>query len=125
MPRNDAAAPGHVWPGFRIHAIDVVQPPGIGIPPIADIDAHQTIVTAAPAAKIAAETPKKARWDSMGSTLAVLVVAAPPDARLVAPLGRAVEPLVHAPEAVESARIGGIGMVDGAVLAHERAQARP
>src|SRR2546428_7513909 len=55
----------------------------------------------------------------------VLVVAAPPDARLVAPLGGAVEPLVHAPEAVQSARIGGIGVVDNAVLEHERAHARP
>jgi hypothetical protein len=55
----------------------------------------------------------------------VLVVAAPPDARLVAPLGGAVEPLVHAPEAVQSARIGGIGVVDDPVLEHERAHARP
>jgi hypothetical protein len=31
MPRNDAAAPGHVSPGIRIHAIDIIQPPGIGI----------------------------------------------------------------------------------------------
>src|SRR5437868_11248913 len=55
----------------------------------------------------------------------VLVVVAPPGARLVAPLGGAVEPLVHTPEAVQSARIGRIGVVDGAVLEHERAQARP
>src|SRR5262245_44719406 len=61
----------------------------------------------------------------LGSALAVLVVAAPPDAGLVAPLGGAVEPLVHAPEAVHSARIGGIGVVDDAVLEHERAHARP
>jgi hypothetical protein len=38
MTRNDAAAPGHVCPGIRIHAIDIVQPPGIGIPPICKID---------------------------------------------------------------------------------------
>jgi hypothetical protein len=56
-----AAAPGHVCPGIRIHAIDIVQPPGIGIPLIADMDAHQTIVAAALAAKSSAETPKKAR----------------------------------------------------------------
>src|SRR5262247_2548500 len=62
MPRNNAAAPGHVCPGIRIHAIDIVQPPGIGIPPIADMDAHQTIVTVALAAKSSAETPKNARW---------------------------------------------------------------
>ncbi|MGH2824925.1 MAG: hypothetical protein ACRDLY_18265, partial [Thermoleophilaceae bacterium] len=64
MPRTDAAAPGHVCPGIHIHAIDIVQPPGIGISPIADMDAHQTIVTAALAAKTNAETPKKACWDA-------------------------------------------------------------
>jgi hypothetical protein len=64
MPRNDAAAPGHVCPGIRIHAIDIVQPPGIGIPPIADMDPPQTIVTAALAAKRSAETPKKAREEA-------------------------------------------------------------
>jgi hypothetical protein len=58
MPRNDAAAPGPVCPGIRIHSIDIVQPPHIGISPIADMDAHQTIVTAALAAKSSAETPK-------------------------------------------------------------------
>jgi len=63
MPRNAAAASGHVCPGILIHAIDIVQPPGIGIPPTADMDAHQTIVTAALAAKSSAETPKKARWE--------------------------------------------------------------
>src|SRR5438034_11312422 len=60
-----------------------------------------------------------------GSPLVVLVAEAPPGACLVAPLGGAVEPLVHAPEAVESARIGGIGVVDDAVLERERAHARP
>jgi len=63
MPRNEAAAPGHVCRGIRIHAIDIVQPLGIGISLIADMDAHQTIVTAALAAKSSAETPKKACWD--------------------------------------------------------------
>src|SRR5262245_7920623 len=57
--------------------------------------------------------------------LAVLVVAAPPETSLVASLGRAVEPLVHAPEAIQSARIGGIGVVDDAVLKRESAHARP
>jgi hypothetical protein len=56
MPRNDAAAPSHVCPGIRIHAIDIVQPPGIGISPAADMDVHQTIVTATLAAKSSAET---------------------------------------------------------------------
>src|ERR1700681_2010263 len=69
MARNDAAAPGHVCPGIRIQAIDIVQPPGIGISPIADMEAHQTIVTAALAAKSSAETPKKARWESRSETV--------------------------------------------------------
>jgi len=64
IPRNDAAAPGHVCPGIRIHAIDIVQPPGIAIPPIADMDSHQTIVTAALAAKSSAETPRKTRCEA-------------------------------------------------------------
>jgi len=59
MPRNDAAAPGHVCLGLRIHTIDIVQPPGIDISPIADMDAHQTIITAALAAKSNAATVKK------------------------------------------------------------------
>src|SRR5207245_8236276 len=40
----------------------LVQPPGIGISPVADMDVPQTIVTAALAAKSSAETPKKACW---------------------------------------------------------------
>src|SRR5882724_6218189 len=52
-------------------------------------------------------------------------MAPPPDARLVAPLGGAVEPRVHAPDAVHAARKGGIGVVDDAILEHERAHARP
>src|SRR5262249_34422636 len=50
---------------------------------------------------------------------------APPDIRLVAPERRAVEPLVHAPEAVESARVGGVRVVDDAIVEDERAHARP
>src|SRR5436190_17633353 len=55
----------------------------------------------------------------------VLIVAAPPDAGLVASLRSAVEPLVHAPQAVQSTGIGGIGVVDNAVIERERAHARP
>src|SRR5208337_115178 len=51
-------------------------------------------------------------------------MAAPPDAPFVAPLGGAVEPLVHPPEAIQSTRIGRIGVVDDAVLEHKSAQAR-
>src|SRR5262245_3662853 len=59
------------------------------------------------------------------SALVVLVVVAPPSpAAFVAALGRSVEPLVHAPEAVKSARIGRIGVIDDATLEHECAHAR-
>jgi hypothetical protein len=44
--------------------MDIVHPPGIDISPIADIDAHQTIVPAALAARANAETPKKAYWEA-------------------------------------------------------------
>jgi hypothetical protein len=57
MPRNDAAAPGHVCPGIRIHVIDIVQPPGIVMLPIADIDEHQMAVSAVLAANSSADTP--------------------------------------------------------------------
>src|SRR5262245_7744778 len=58
-----------------------------------------------------------------GSALVVLVVASPPHAGLIPPLGCAVEPLVHAPETVPSARIGGIRVEGRAVLERERANA--
>jgi hypothetical protein len=71
MPRNDAAATGHVCPG--IHVMDIVQPPGIGIPPIADMDVHQTTVTAVLAAKSSVETPRntccEARAEAMRSEI--------------------------------------------------------
>jgi hypothetical protein len=63
MPMNDRAASAHVCPGIRIHTIDIVQPPGIGIPRIADMEAHQTIVSAALVAKSNAEIPAKAVWE--------------------------------------------------------------
>src|SRR5262249_52910413 len=59
------------------------------------------------------------------SALLILVVATPPGARFIAPFRRAVEPLIHAPKAVQSAPIGGVGVVDDTVLDRERAQARP
>src|SRR5712664_3589508 len=69
IPRNDAAAPGHVCPGIRIHAIVIIQPPGIGISPIAGMDAHQTIVAAVLAAKRSAETPRKACSDARSEAM--------------------------------------------------------
>ena len=89
MPRNDAAAPDHVCPGIRIHAIDIVQPPGIGISPIADMDAHQTIVIAALAAKSTAETPRNACWEARSEAMRREVstpAVAPRQPRIAQPL---------------------------------------
>src|SRR5215813_14782169 len=58
-----------------------------------------------------------------GSLDAVFVVAAIPDAGFVAAEWRAVEPPVHAPEAVDPALVRRVGVVDGAVLQGERAHA--
>src|ERR1043165_5739517 len=56
----------------------------------------------------------------------VLVTASPPDTlTLVAPLGSAVEPLIHAPHRIQSARKGRIGVINDAVVQSERAHARP
>ena len=46
-----------------------MHPPDIGVSPIADMDARQTIVTAALAAKSSAETPKNACWDARSEAL--------------------------------------------------------
>ena len=72
MPRNDAAAPSHVCPGIRIHVIDIVQPPGIGIFPIPDMEAHQTIVSAVLPAKSSAETPTSARCEARSEAMATV-----------------------------------------------------
>src|SRR5262252_4000261 len=61
----------------------------------------------------------------MISLAAVLVVAAPPKTGLVAPAWRAVKPLVHAPQAVQPARVRRVGVVDDATLKRERAHAGP
>jgi hypothetical protein len=39
IPMNAAAAPSQDCPGILIQAMDMVQPPGMGMPP--DMDAHQ------------------------------------------------------------------------------------
>ena len=69
IPMKEAPAAGQVCPGIRIHIIDIVHPPGIDISPIADIDAHQTIVPAALAAKTNAETPRKAYWEARSESM--------------------------------------------------------
>src|SRR2546428_3341559 len=75
--------------------------------------ARKPCVVRSPVSAVAPRQPRRR------SALVVLVVAAPPDARLVAPLGGALQPLVHGPEAVQSARIGGIGGQDDAAPVRE------
>src|SRR5262245_18981898 len=58
---NTVAALSHACPGISIHVIDMVQPPGIGILLIADIDALLAIVAAALAVNSRAETARNAR----------------------------------------------------------------
>src|SRR5579864_9160470 len=50
------------------------------------------------------------------SVLLIFVMTAPPRSTLVAALRRAIEPLIRAPQAVEAAGIGRIGVIDDAVL---------
>jgi len=64
MPINDAAARGHVCPHIRDHVIDIDQPPGIGVSPIADIETHATAISAALAINSEAQTPKNTRREA-------------------------------------------------------------
>src|SRR5260370_18102974 len=64
------------------------------------------------------------RSDSDASVGVVLVVAAPPDALLglVATERRAVQPLEHAPDAVQPAPVRRVGVVDDPILRREPPQ---
>jgi len=69
MPTKTAATPDQVCVGIRIQTIDIVQPPGICMPPVADIDVDHAIVTAALPAKSSAEMPKNARSSAREKTM--------------------------------------------------------
>jgi hypothetical protein len=73
IPMKAAAAPGQVCPGILIHAMDMVQSPGIDMPP--DMDAHQEIVTQVLATKRRALVPRSAR---LPASILVLVVVTDP-----------------------------------------------
>lgn len=60
-----AAAASQVCPANRIQAIDIFQPPGIDIPPMADIDPHQAIVNATVVANNNVEIPANARSEAV------------------------------------------------------------
>src|SRR3954453_15551038 len=84
ITRNEAAASIQVCPGIRIHIIDIVQPPGIGIPRMPDMDAPQTIVSAALVAKIDTEMPTKARWEVRSEAISASMLRQIPDSKLLA-----------------------------------------
>jgi hypothetical protein len=58
IARKDTVALNNDCPYMGIHVIDILQPPGIGISSIADMDLHHTIVTTALAVKSNAMIPK-------------------------------------------------------------------
>ncbi len=119
IPRNDNAAPDQSCP--VIHLIDIVQPPGIGMPPIVDMDEPQTIVTAELAAKSSTDTAKKFWWEvrlkairceilstvvasqkqRLLSALFIFVITAKPStSSLISPQARPVQPLIYAPKCI-------------------------
>jgi len=49
---------------MRIHIIDMLQPPGIGMSGIADIELHQVIVSTVLAENRAVEAPTKVRLEA-------------------------------------------------------------
>jgi hypothetical protein len=74
MRTKDAVAPAHVCPGIRIHAIDIVHPPGIGIASAAGIALHQTAVTATQTTNTIATSKMKVRRDAFSETTRPRVV---------------------------------------------------
>jgi hypothetical protein len=77
-------APAHVCPGIRIHAIDIVHPPDIGISPVADIALHQAVVTAAQTTNAIAKSKMKVRRDAFSETTRPRVVIAMQASKLLA-----------------------------------------
>jgi hypothetical protein len=61
IARKDAVALNSDCPYMGIHVIDILQPPGIGISCIADMDTHHTIVTTTLAVKSNATIPQNVR----------------------------------------------------------------
>jgi hypothetical protein len=74
MRTKETVARAHVCPGIRIHAIDIVQPPGIGISPLADIALHQAAVTAIQTTNIIAKDKMKLRRDAFSEATRPRVV---------------------------------------------------
>jgi hypothetical protein len=84
IARNEAVVSLQVCPGIRIHIIDIVQPPGIGIPRVSDMDAQQSIVTAALVANSNEEMPTKTRSDLRSDALWASTLRQTPGSKLLA-----------------------------------------
>jgi hypothetical protein len=65
---KEAAAPAHVCPAIGLHAIDIVQPPGISISPVADIEVHQMVVTTVQMTESIVTMPTKVRREAFSET---------------------------------------------------------
>src|SRR2546428_37819 len=77
-----------------------------------------------PVAQLGTLRARRPRTSQDRLALLVLVAAAEPRPGLIPSLRRPVEPLVHAPEGVHTAGVGGVGVVDDAVSERERAHPR-
>lgn len=67
IPTKEAVAPAHVCPGIRIHAIDMVQPPGMGMPGMADMPLHHSTVATVLTKKRDMQTATKTRSDAFSA----------------------------------------------------------
>lgn len=68
-------------------------------------------------------SPELAARAGAFSARIVFVVAAPPkiDISIIASLRGAIEPLIHSPESIHSARVSRVSVIDNSVLERERA----
>src|ERR1700681_4514583 len=74
IPRNEETASNQLCPCILIQVIDMIQPPGMAMPP--DMELHQQIVAAALTTNKSAPIPRipmRAPGDSLGTSFAALI----------------------------------------------------
>src|SRR5258708_35858748 len=115
MPMKEVEAKSQVWPPILIHAIDIVQPPGMGMPP--DMERHHTSV---PVALATNRSPLPARSAASRSVFVSVVMPDPGlrelEGAFVAPLRHQVEDVVGGVEQVDAARVARVGVEHPALL---------